>query len=297
VTDGTQAASFNDGQRTPNGVLSQTFATVPNTTYTLTFDVGATGWQTTLQERLQVAVQGNTPLLAPQTTSVFGQGTGTWWTSKSYNFVADGGSATLTFTDVSPDTTNIDLLLDNVRVVVNPTPPSPTPTPLPLVNANFESTPFDAVGTITGWTVGGLGDVADRTAEGASAGNGAAVFSAGGDFQGDTLSQTFSTAIGQAYNLDFDAGIIGVPGTGAVLQLRVQVFGTAALLDNTITPPVNTGPTPYDPSKVPFAHYHYTFTANSVTTTLQFMDVGTGNANADQILDTIVVAPVPSPTP
>jgi hypothetical protein len=118
------------------------------------------------------------------------------------------------------------------------------------------------------------------------------VFSPGGDFQGDTLSQTFVTAIGQTYSLDFDCGIFGPPNSGAVLKLRVQVFGTVQLLDDTIIPLVNTGPSPSDPTKVPFTRYHYTFTADSVLTTLQFTDVGLGNPNADQILDVITVTPV-----
>jgi hypothetical protein len=165
--------------------------------------------------------------------------------------------------------------------------------PLSLANADFESGPFNTMGTITGWTVGGTGHVADRIAEGASQGQGAAVFSPGGDYQGDTLSRTFTTVIGQIYTLDFDSAVFGSPDGGATLRLQVQVFGTVKLLDNTITPPVNNGPTPFDPTKVPFTHYHYTFTADGVVTTLQFSDLGLGNTNADVIVDTVVIAPVP----
>jgi hypothetical protein len=150
---------------------------------------------------------------------------------------------------------------------------------------------------VTGWTVGGSGHVADRTAEGATAGNGAAVLSVGGDFQGDTLSQTFPTAIGQFYTIDFDAGIFGVPDPGALLQLRIQIFGTAQLRDNTIAPPVNTGPSPFDPTKVVFNHYQYSFVADSSVTTLQFSDVGTGNKNADQVVDNVVVGNGSTPAP
>ena len=120
-----------------------------------------------------------------------------------------------------------------------------------------------------------------------------AVFSPGGDFQGDTMSQTFTTTPGQTYTVDFDSGIFGIPDSGAVLQLHIQVFATSTLLDAMISPPVNTGPTPYDPSQVPFTHYQYTFTATSSSTTIQFTDVGSGNANADQILDSVVIAPSP----
>jgi N,N-dimethylformamidase beta subunit-like protein/uncharacterized protein DUF642 len=321
LTDGATAVIFNDAQRTPNGVLSQTFATVEGATYTLLFDMAATGFQTTAEQRFQISVQGNSSSLLNQTTSVFGQGTGTWWATKTYTFIANGGSVTLTFTDVSPTTTNVDLLLDNVRVTGSaptptptatstPTPtstptstPSPTATPTPtaspgtassLLNGDFDISPFDTVGTVTGWIVGGAGHVADRTAEGATSSHGAAVFSPGGDFQGDTLSQTFVTTIAQNYTLDFDAGIFGVPDNGANLQLRVQIFGIAQLVDNTFTPPVGNEANPNDPNTVVFGHFHYTFTANSVTTTLQFSDVGVGNKNADQILDTVVVAPAGS---
>ena len=157
----------------------------------------------------------------------------------------------------------------------------------------FETEPVDINGTITGWTVGGTGRVAERTAEGSTIGSGAAVFSAGGDSQNDTLSQSFTTTIGQSYTLDFDAGIFGAPANGANLQLRVQVFGTNSLVDATNSLPVNTGPSPGDPTKVPFAHYHYVFTANSDTTTLEFTDVGSGNTNADQVVDSVAVTPAP----
>jgi uncharacterized protein DUF642 len=165
-----------------------------------------------------------------------------------------------------------------------------------LVNNSFELSPFDTIGTVTGWTVGGGGHVADRTAEGATAGNGAAVLSVGGDFQGDTVSQTFPTAIGQPYTIDFDAGIFGVPDPGALLQLRVQIFGTVQLRDNTIAPPLNTGPSPFDPTTMVFNHYQYSFVADSSITTLQFTSVGSGNKNADQIVDNVVVG-VPGATP
>jgi hypothetical protein len=288
--------SFNEGQTTPNGVLSQTLATTPGTTYTLAFDVAVSGYQTTLQQRMQVTVQDGFNSLLTKTITLNGQGTGTWWTPQSYTFTATGSSATLTFYDTSVETFNTDLLLDNVRVTAGGSPtPTPTPgaTPVPLANSDFEIGPFDTPGTISGWTVGGGGHVADRTTEGSSNGGGAAVFGPGGDFQGDTLSQTFTTTPGQTYTLDFDSGIFGKPDSGAVLQLHIQVFGSSTLLDTMITPPVNTGPTPWDPNQVPFTHYQYTFTATGSSTTIQFTDVGSGNANADQILDNVVIAPSP----
>ncbi|MFO1497454.1 MAG: Calx-beta domain-containing protein [Verrucomicrobiota bacterium] len=42
-SDGSKLVAFNWGQTTPNGVVSQTFTTIPGQTYGLTFDVGAIG--------------------------------------------------------------------------------------------------------------------------------------------------------------------------------------------------------------------------------------------------------------
>jgi hypothetical protein len=118
VTEGTKAVVFNAAQSTPNAVLTQTFPTTPGQGYNLTFDMGATGFQTTAEQRLQVTVQGASTLLN-QTASVFGQGSGTWYSSKVFSFIADSSTATLTFQDVSPTTNNIDGLLDNVQVNTN----------------------------------------------------------------------------------------------------------------------------------------------------------------------------------
>lgn len=165
-----------------------------------------------------------------------------------------------------------------------------------MANANFETGPFGTSGTVTGWTVGGSHHVANN-AEGATSGTHAAALSAGGDSQGDTLSQNFSTLTGHVYALDFDAAISG-KRTGNPLQLQVQVTGSGTLLNQTLTPP-DAGT--FNPGSVVFQHFHFTFTANSTTTAVEFSSVGLGNASADQVVDTVVIRPVnqssPTPTP
>jgi hypothetical protein len=116
VTDGAKAVVFNAGQSTPNAVLTQNFATTAGQSYVLSFDLGSTAYQSGAEQRMQVTVQGNSVLVS-QTASIFAQGTGTWYTSQSFAFVADSATTTLRFQDVSPTTINIDLLLDNVRVI------------------------------------------------------------------------------------------------------------------------------------------------------------------------------------
>jgi hypothetical protein len=115
TTEGGQGIQFNGGQNTPNGVLSQTFATTPGITYNVSFDIGVYSFQSTAEQRARIAVTGLGTLLS-QDVSIFGVGTGTAFTHKSFAFTANSVGTTITFTDISPVTTNIDWLLDNVRV-------------------------------------------------------------------------------------------------------------------------------------------------------------------------------------
>lgn len=119
VTNGIKAVAFNGGDTNPSGLLSQTFATLVGQTYALSFDLGIDSYQSTDQNRIQVTVQGNSTVLS-QTVILSGRGSERWYTPMSFNFVADGTSATLTFQDTSLVTTNIDLLLDNVNVLAFP---------------------------------------------------------------------------------------------------------------------------------------------------------------------------------
>src|SRR5207248_3632049 len=95
TTEGVQGVQFNSGQRTPNGTLSQTFATTPGATYNLSFDLGVYSYQTTAEQRAQITVTGNGNLLS-QAVSIFGVGTGTAFSHKSFTFTANSSSTTLT---------------------------------------------------------------------------------------------------------------------------------------------------------------------------------------------------------
>ncbi|MES2661367.1 MAG: Ig-like domain-containing protein [Verrucomicrobiota bacterium] len=114
-TDGTKIVAFNGKDLAPNGVLSQSFATVVGETYTLRFDSGVVAFNTTMQ-RLLVNVVGKVNRLS-QTITAYGAGTGiNRWQSQSYTFVADSTMTTLSFKDDSPSSNSIDLMLDNVSV-------------------------------------------------------------------------------------------------------------------------------------------------------------------------------------
>ena len=141
ATDGTKLVGFNGGNTTPNGVLSQSFATVQGSSYTLTFDAGALAYNTS-QQKIQVAVTGTGSLLS-QIITITGTGNGNNnWGARSFTFVANSSATTLTFTDVSTATAIIDLLLDRVSVKG---PPGGPPQPPVVRTLTVGSLPSDGV--------------------------------------------------------------------------------------------------------------------------------------------------------
>ena len=119
ASEGVKAVQFNSGQTSPNGVLVQNFATTPGQSYSIAMDVGADWGTTKTQQRLQVTLQGVSTLLS-ETVVVFGTGnSSSKYISTNFTFVADSANTTLTFQDVSTTGLNVDLLLDNLRVVTS----------------------------------------------------------------------------------------------------------------------------------------------------------------------------------
>ncbi|MES2660549.1 MAG: Ig-like domain-containing protein [Verrucomicrobiota bacterium] len=114
-TDGTKLAGFNGGNLTPNGVVSQSFATSAGVTYTLAFDAGILAYNTNSQT-IQVTVTGTGSLLSQTITVTRSSGAAVRWLPQSFTFVANSPSTTLAFRDLSATTNAVDLLLDNVRV-------------------------------------------------------------------------------------------------------------------------------------------------------------------------------------
>ncbi|MFO1499558.1 MAG: Ig-like domain-containing protein, partial [Verrucomicrobiota bacterium] len=116
ASDGTWLVRFNSGQTEPNGVLTTTISTVAGASYDLSFDMGTIAYNQK-EQRLKVTVRGSSELLS-ETSAITGVMGGTpKWAAQAYTFVADSSSTTLTFRDVSTVTQDLDLLLDNVRVV------------------------------------------------------------------------------------------------------------------------------------------------------------------------------------
>ena len=277
VTDGTKCDIFNGGQTTPNGVLSQTFATVPGAIYLLSFDFAAYGYQTTLPEQIQVTVQGNGTILFSKLETINGQGTGTWWASRTYSFVANATSTTLTFTDASLNTFNTDILLDNVRVI-GLAPPSL------ITNGGFES-------GYAGWTATGNQIVATANSNGAqlttTEGTKAVAFNDLDRIPNGVLTQTFATTPGTTYSLTFDLAAYGFQSTLQQL-LQVSVQDSLATLLSQIVPVTAQGTGTW------WTPQAFTFIANTNSTTLTFTDVSIKTLSTDMLLDNVRVA-IPMP--
>lgn len=173
TTDGAKVVVFNWGQSTPNGVLTQTFATTAGRSYVLQFDVGVLAYNKNTQ-RLQVSAQGTGALLN-QTVSVVGLGGGaTRWVAGNFFFTADSSATTLTFQDVSTNTQSIDMLLDNVRITEQATH-TLTIASSPNSAVSVTVSPADTNGATTGSTsftrVYTLGTAVTLTAPATAGGN------------------------------------------------------------------------------------------------------------------------------
>jgi alpha-glucosidase (family GH31 glycosyl hydrolase) len=280
ASQGANAVQFNPGQTVPDGVLSQTFATMAGQAYTLSFDVGADWGTTTTPQSLLVIVSGNSTLLS-KTVTVYGPGnSSSLYTSTNFAFTADAAATTLTFQDVSSTGMNIDLLLDNVQVALSSPPPPPPPSG--FTNGSFES-------GYTGWTYTGNQILSPRASQGTTS----VEFNAGQVVPNGVLSQTFATTSGQTYALSFDVGADwGTPTTPQSLQ--VTVSGNSLLLSKAITV--------YGPgnSSSLYVSTNFTFTADAAATTLTFKDVSSTGMNIDLLLDNVQVAvssPPPPPPP
>lgn len=129
ATDGATLVSFNDINRPANAAICRSFRTLPGYTYTLDFDAGVFAYNSDPQI-LNVMVDGVTNRLT-RTLTLNGSGGGNCvWFPQRFTFEADRPSCTITFRDQSAFTSNIDLLLDHVRIT-GPDSQNFIPVPLP----------------------------------------------------------------------------------------------------------------------------------------------------------------------
>ena len=268
ATDGVKHAGFNAGNSTPNGALTQLFATTSGQVYQVVFDQGALAYNTA-EQRVRVDVIGTSGLqpVASQTVTQFftvkGLGGGkTAWETKSFFFTANSAGATLTFRDASTTSDAIDLLLDNVRIM----PVSP------LVNGSFESN-FD------GWNVKGNVAVKDASPYDAIHGEKLAAFNTANAAPNGVLSQSFATIPGNTYLLSFDMGVLAYNTNEQRMQVTVTGVANAAFY---AVSGLGGGKTRWETKRL-------SFTADRAMTTVSFFDSSTTSNALDLLLDHVKV--------
>ena len=119
-TDGTWLASFNAVNSSPNGSLEQDVNVTAGRRYRLSFDVGNLSYNS-LHQKIHVEVThivGGDPIaLVSDDIDIPGPGGGaTAWVAASYDLAPYNNSVKIRFTDVSPATNSLDLVLDKVRL-------------------------------------------------------------------------------------------------------------------------------------------------------------------------------------
>jgi len=125
ASDGVYSVDMNGSNGTRGGV-AQTFDTVANTSYRVTFDLNANVYDNFVGIKNVEASAGDFTGVFGYDTSLHTQGQPSPWTSFSFNFTASSASTTLAFESFFPNATgpgsNFGALLDNVNVTVAAVP-------------------------------------------------------------------------------------------------------------------------------------------------------------------------------
>ncbi len=149
-----------------------------------------------------------------------------------------------------------------------------------ITNGNFTNSSGQA--SLTGWTATPTAVTANAEAGFSNCCGGLNASSknlaqfGGGGSTGGTLSQTFTTVVGQTYNLSF---LYGTFGDNEPQSLAISVGSLAT----TITDPTGSS----DFSNL-FNSESFVFTAQASTSTLTFRDTSSTGSSADGLLENVV---------
>jgi M6 family metalloprotease-like protein len=284
---GQQYVAFNQGNLPAGGTLSQTFTTVPGSTYQVSYNVGRYGGGVgplSLQATATSSSSNVLGVLDSAAPSAVG-----WSGSQYLTFVATTPTTTLTFLDTSLTTSAVDVILDNVAVrelVITA-----------FTNGSFELPVLAATVTgtngstmVTGWTIGGASPVGHIRGQllGQGALDGAQWIGFNGNNlpPGDSIAQTFLTTPGDTYSVSFNVVQLGNAGNtmsirGTATSSTGQSLGTL----NAVAPVSGWSPP-----------HSFNFVATSATSTLTFLDTSLATFGVDVFLDNVVVRRL-GPTP
>lgn len=127
-SDGNYTLAFNFGNLIPYSLLSQSFTTIPQVNYILSFDMGAHGDNNYFpSQALRIVLQGTGLLYQGDIVDLTSSSTGSVdYDPYSFPFIADSTLTTLSFQDISGASEYMDAYLDNVQIL-----PSSNPVPEP----------------------------------------------------------------------------------------------------------------------------------------------------------------------
>jgi Protein of unknown function (DUF642) len=143
AADGARMVDLNSGWGSTPGMISQTIATTPGVSYTLSFSYSGHPYSPCyFGPKPMQANAGSTSIVVTADPLAEGYLDGTnLWHAASVNFTATSSSTVISFQSLEKDGTCAGPLVDNVSVL--PLPPSPQPV-------------LDQSQTVGGWSAGGL---------------------------------------------------------------------------------------------------------------------------------------------
>jgi hypothetical protein len=287
ATDGNRLLTFNSGQSTANGTLTQKLSTTAGVSYTLSFDLGVFSFNKN-EQRLSVTATGSKTLLS-QVAKLSGKGGGnTVWKKFTYTFVANSSTTTITLKDVSTTTKDLDMLLDNVRITSSssssPAPaPAPAPVPAPEAPKSLGFTNGSFENGVADWSSSGnFTLVATSSRYPATDGGKLLSFNGGQTTPNATLSQSLSTTAGKTYIVTFDLGAFGFNKNEQRLSVTAQGSKTVLSKVASLQAKGNGSTT--------WKKITYTFVADSSTTKLVLKDVSKTTKDIDMLLDNVRVS-------
>jgi len=134
-TSGAYVASFGAGNMPDNGVLSQSFPTTVGVGYVVSFDYGAVDFS--LPQSMSIAIVSGADTLGASLSATGTNDFDTLFTLYSYNFTAEATTTTLTFTDTSSVTDDVDGLVAQVSADTAPTGEVPEPSSFALLGVGL----------------------------------------------------------------------------------------------------------------------------------------------------------------
>lgn len=275
--DGGKLLAFNAGNSSPNGTIEQFIPLQEGRRYRLEFQVGNLAFNS-LKQRLQVTLWtlwGYKQLTqVADTIEIPGPGGGaTAWMAASYDFTASGSYGSLSFTDVSPATNSLDLVLDNVRI-------TEIRSGNLITNGGFED-------DMTGWDSYSLSNITVQSDLPYVPTEGSKLLSFNDQNRAPaaSISQTLPVVPGQRYKLEFDAGNLAYKRTSQRMRVMVAEYVNSVFLpplERTfdLLPPSTSGTTRWERKT-------FYFTPQSDTITLVFNDLSTSTLAVDMVLDKV----------